>query len=122
MSNQAIVPKTRKSEMVWNKGLGIYLLPKENAQPVVDINADVIIAKAAEAFTAFEGKKDDPIGKNVRALSLLEHFPELLRVATEQQKHIEIIKEENEAHLTAREELWRQEALNLAVMYEEENL
>ena len=34
----------------------------------------------------------------------------------------EILKEENEEHLTAREELWRQEAHNLAVMYEAENL
>jgi len=95
-----------------------------NQQPVVEIKTDEIIASAKKAYAEFEKGKQGFYGKNAAdftARNAAEHVPELLRLLIEQDEQIQYLKQENEDHLTARENMSYQLAETLACLHESEN-
>ena len=95
-----------------------------NQQPVVDINEDTIIDASKKAYEEFEKIKSEYKGPwsvlAVSACKAAECIPELLRLLVEKDERNQILEQQNEDHLDARENLSNQLAETLAVMYEKE--
>ena len=96
-----------------------------NQQPVVDVNEDTIIAAAKKAYEEFEKYKsecNDPWSVLIAgsARKTAELVPELLRLLVDKDEQNQLLKQENEDHLIAREHLSNQLASNLELLYEKE--
>lgn len=94
-----------------------------NQQPVVDVNLDVIIEKAKQAYELFKKYDDNPDYAYLNARisrAAADCVPELLRILIEVSEQNQLLKQENEDHRTAREYLSNKWAENLALLYEKE--